>query len=334
MTGQDGAYLAQLLLLEGYEVFGSARPASSHWRLAELGIAGRVRLRPVDLLDYESIAAAIREVRPAEVYNFAAQSTLGESARDPALAGELNGLAVARLLEAIRVIDPTIRFAQASSSQLFGRPEIVPQTETTPFKPESPYAIAKHYAHLTVGYYRAAHGIHASAGILFNHESPLRGPEFVTRKITSALAAIALGGTAPLELGNTLAQRDWGHARDYMRALRLMVRHETPGDYVIATGETHTVKEFANAAARCLGLDLEWEGEAIARNRRTGALVIEGNPALYRDESGKPLIGNAAKARKTLGWEPATRFPELVDEMAEADLARLKAAPRQHEARG
>lgn len=323
-----------MLLGEGYEVFGSARPASSHWRLAELGIAGRVRLRPLDLLDYDSIAAAIREVRPSEVYNFAAQSTLGESARDPAMAGELNGLAVARLLEAIRVVDPTIRFAQASSSQLYGRPGIVPQDETTPFKPESPYAIAKHYAHLTVGYYRAAHGIHASAGILFNHESPLRGPEFVTRKITSGLAAIALGSPAPLELGNTLAQRDWGHARDYVHALRLMVRHETPGDYVVATGETHTVQEFADAAACCLGFDLEWEGNRLARNRRSGTIVIQASPALYRDEPGKPLIGNAAKARQVLGWVPATRFPEMVVEMVEADLSRLKPSAQQQEAHG
>jgi GDPmannose 4,6-dehydratase len=334
VTGQDGAYLAQLLLGEGYEVVGSSRPASSPWRLTELGIADRVRLHPVDLLDFDSIATAIREIRPTEVYNLAAQSTIGESLRDPALAGELNGLAVTRLLEAIRVIDPEIRFAQASSSQMFGEAQASPQNESTPFRPRSPYAIAKLYGHLTAGHYREAHGVHACTGILFNHESPLRGPQFVTRKITRGLAAFALGSRSPIALGNTLARRDWGHARDYVRALTLMLRQDKADDYVIATGETHTVKEFAEAAARRAGLDLAWEDAGVARDGRSGAVVIKTTAALHRSESGEPLVGDASRARRELGWQPATRFPELVAEMAEADLARLKAGAVQHGSHG
>jgi GDPmannose 4,6-dehydratase len=313
---------------------GSSRPASSPWRLEELGIASRVRLRPVDLLSFESIAGAIREIRPTELYNLAAQSTIGESLRDPALAGELNGLAVTRLLEAIRVVDPEIRFAQASSSQMFGEAQATPQNESTPFRPKSPYAIAKLYGHLTAGHYREAHGVHACTGIFFNHESPLRGPQFVTRKITRGLAAFARGSKTPIELGNLLARRDWGHARDYVRALKLMLRHDKPDDYVIATGETHTVKEFAEAAARQAGLDLVWEGEGVARDGRSGAVVIETKTALHRAESGEPLVGDASRARRELGWQPATRFPELVAEMVEADLARLRAGAVQHGGRG
>lgn len=324
ITGQDGAYLAKSLLDNDYEVFGSARPTSSPWRLEDLGVAGKVHLVPVDLLDFESIAAAIRRARPNEVYNLAAQSTLGESARDPALAGEINGLAVARLLEAIRLIDPTIRFAQASSSQMFGRPEHAPQDETTPFKPESPYAIAKLYGHLTAGYYRSSFGLHASTGILFNHESPLRGTEFVTRKIAQGLAAIALGGRTPLELGNLEARRDWGHAQDHVRAFRLMVAHGEPGDYVIATGKTHSVREFVEATARHLGLDLEWESASRARDRRSGRPIVETKAELFRKEPDQCLAGNAEKAKRELGWSPQIDFLQLVAEMADAELARAQ----------
>lgn len=308
------------------------RAGSSLWRLRALGIAGQVQLRTLDLLDYEAIAQAIREVQPAEIYNFAAQSTLGEAARDPALAGELNGLAVARFLHAIRSIDPSIRFAQASSSQMYGRADAAPQNEETPFHPDSPYAIAKHYAHLIAGHYRTAHGLHASTGILFNHESPLRGPEFVTRKIAGGLAAIARASGPPLELGNTLARRDWSHARDVVRAMYLMTQQETPDDYVIASGEARTVQEFVGAAAECLGLTLTWEGAARARDR-SGKLIVETKPELMREEHGALMVGDASKARRVLGWQPETSFAELVSEMVEAEVNRLSAGvPR--EARG
>jgi GDPmannose 4,6-dehydratase len=324
ITGQDGATLADLLLDKGYEVYGSARKTSSPWRLAELGIANRVKRVELDLLSLESVLATVRAVRPSEIYNLAGQSTLEQSVREPVLAGELNGLAATRLLEAIRAVDPQIRFFQASSSQLFGRPETTPQSETTPFRPNNPYAIAKLYAHLTTGHYRQAHGLHASAGILFNHESALRGFEFVTRKLTHGLAAFACGARAPIELGDTSAVRDWGHAKDTVRGMWLMLQQGAADDYVLATGETHNVEEFATAAGRCVGLDLVWDRGHDARDRQTGDLVIRTKPDLVRPSDGQVMVGDAGKALLHLGWRPEIDFAELVRGMVEADISRVK----------
>jgi GDPmannose 4,6-dehydratase len=328
ITGQDGAYLAALLLEKGYEVFGSARPGSSDWRLQELGIASRIARVALDLLDTESVEAGVRSARPAEIYNLAAQSTIGDSLKEPLRAGELNALAVTRLLEAVRAVDPGIRFFQASSAQIFGEGTSAPCTEETPVRPRSPYAIAKLYAQLSVANYREAYGLQACSGILFNHESPLRGPEFVTRKLTRGLAALASGGKSPVRLGNIHARRDWGHARDYVRAMWLMLQQDTADDFVLATGEAHTVKEFASAAARAAGFDLEWDKAGTrAFDRRTGATIIEVDSGLLRPSEGLGLIGDAAKAARVLGWRPETKFSRLVDDMMSADLSRAKAAP-------
>lgn len=328
VTGQDGAYLAALLLEKHYEVFGTARPGSSDWRLAELGIAERIKHIAIDLLDTESVEAGVRSVRPTEIYNLAAQSTIGDSLKEPLRAGELNALAVTRLLEAVRAVDPAIRFFQASSAQIYGEGTAFPCTEETPVRPRSPYAIAKLYAQLTVGNYREAYGLHACSGILFNHESPLRGPEFVTRKLTRGLAALASGGNDPVRLGNIHARRDWGHARDYVRAAWQMLQQEAADDFVLATGKSHTVKEFADAAARTAGFELEWDKSgARAFDRKTGAAIIEVDQALLRPSEGPGLIGDASKAARVFGWRPETNFSALVDEMMSADLARTRSAP-------
>ncbi|MFO1187492.1 MAG: GDP-mannose 4,6-dehydratase [Alphaproteobacteria bacterium] len=328
VTGQDGAYLAALLLAKGYDVVGSARPGSSEWRLRELGIEARISRVTIDLLDTESVEARLRSVRPREIYNLAAQSTIGDSLKEPLRAGELNALAVTRLLEAVRAVDPTIRFFQASSAQIFGEGTSGLCTEETPVRPRSPYAIAKLYAQLTVANYREAYGLHACSGILFNHESSLRGPEFVTRKLTHGLAALAAGGGEPVRLGNVHARRDWGHARDYVRAMWLMLQRQSADDFILATGEAHTVKEFADAAATGAGVDLEWDSaDRRAFDRRTGTVIVEVDQALLRPSEGPGLIGDASKAARDLGWRPETDFSALVDEMVSADLARAKEAP-------
>ena len=309
ITGQDGSYLAELLLEKGYEVYGMTRRASTEnvERIAHLG--DRLTLLQGDLLDPPSLDSALREARPHEVYNLAAQSFVPTSWNQPVLTAEFTAVGVTRMLEAIRSVDPEIRFYQASSSEMFGRVREVPQTEATPFHPRSPYGVAKVYGHHITVNYRESYDLFAVSGILFNHESPRRGLEFVTRKISDGAARIKLGLESELRLGNLDAQRDWGFAGDYVEAMWLMVQQDEPVDYVIATGEPHSVREFAERAFEHLGLD--WERHVVS------------DPRFLRPAEVDHLVGDASKAREALGWEPKTSFRELVGLMVDADLARL-----------
>lgn len=308
ITGQDGSYLAELLLDRGYRVVGMARRTSTvtDERIAHLG---RLEFVQGDLLDQSSLTAAIEEVQPDEVYNLAAQSFVPTSWNQPTYTGEVTGLGVARLLEAIRQVDPTIRFLQASSSEMFGQVREEPQTEITPFYPRSPYGCAKAFAHFLTVNYRESYGLHAVSAIMFNHESPRRGAEFVTRKITLAAAKIALGYQSELRLGNLDAERDWGAAEDYVRAQWLMLSEDEPTDYVIATGESHSVREFVRIAFERVNLD--WERYVVV------------DPSLYRPAEVTHLRGDATRAKLRLGWEPEIDFRTLVEGMVDADVARL-----------
>ncbi len=327
ITGQDGAYLAKYLLEKGYEVYGTYRrsTAANQWRLQELGIADRVTLVPMDLLEFSNILRMLEQTRADETYNLAAQSFVGLSFEQPIYTGDVNGLGVARLLEAIRVVNPHIRFYQASSSEMFGKAQEVPQTERTPFYPRSPYGVAKLYAHWATINYREAYGIHASSGILFNHESPLRGLEFVTRKATAGLARIWHGQQQVVELGDLHARRDWGFAEDFVNGIWLMVQQPAGGDYVLATGVTHSVLEFVEKAAACIGFDVVWEGEgdhAEGIDRKSGRVIVRVNREFYRPAEVDDLIGNSERARTGLGWAPSVGFEQLVDMMVRADLDR------------
>lgn len=308
ITGQDGAYLAQLLLEKGYRVVGAFRRASTvnTFRLDALGITDEVELAPFDLTDHGNMRRVIDTVSPDEVYNLAAQSFVGVSFEQPVTTGEITGVGVVRLLEAIREANPGIRFYQASTSEMFGKVRAAPQNETTPFYPRSPYAAAKLYAHWSTVNYREAYGMHASSGILFNHESPLRGAEFVTRKITLAAARIKHGLQNELKLGNLDAQRDWGYAREYVEAMWLMLQQSEPEDYVIATGETHSVQEFVEAAFEAA--DLDWKRYVVT------------DPAFLRPAEVDFLLGDISKAREKLGWTPKTTFKDLVGLMVENDM--------------
>ncbi len=305
--GQDGAYLAKLLLGKGYRVFGldDGKPQQP-WRLQSLGVQDRVVGLPGNLLDQASLEAALRESRPDEVYNLAAMSSVRRSFDQPLATAEVTGLGAVRMLEAVRRIQPAARFYQASSSEMFGKVVQAPQDENTPYQPGSPYAVAKVYAHQMTRLYRAGYGVFACCGILFNHESPLRDPEFVTRKITLAAAAIRAGTTREIRLGNLEARRDFGYAPEYVEAMWLMLQQGEPRDYVIASGEAHSVREFAELAFQVAGL------------RLADHLVTD--PSLYRPVDPELVVGNAARARTELGWTPRTRFPDLVRIMVEADL--------------
>jgi GDPmannose 4,6-dehydratase len=313
ITGQDGSYLAELLLDKGYEVIGMVRRSSTtnFERIAHL--QDRLVLDPYtssgDLLDEASLINILQEHRPNEIYNLAAQSFVQTSFNQPVLTGEITGLGVTRLLDAIRLVDSDIRFYQASSSEMFGKVQAVPQIESTPFYPRSPYGCAKLYGHWITVNYRESYDLHASSGILFNHESPRRGMEFVTRKITHAVAKIKLGLQSELRLGNLEAQRDWGFAGDYVEAMWLMLQQETPDDYVIATNETHSVREFCEIAFGHVGLD--YEGHVVMDER------------FMRPAEVDLLIGDPAKAEKVLGWQRKTSFQDLVTMMVDADLALL-----------
>ncbi len=311
ITGQDGSYLAELLLEKGYRVVGMTRRSSTvtDERIAHL--AGRLELIQGDLLDQASIVAALQDVKPSEVYNLAAQSFVPTSWNQPVLTGEFTGLGVTRMLEAIRQVDPTIRFYQASSSEMFGKVDVVPQTESTPFHPRSPYGVAKAYGHFLTVNYRESYGMFAVSGILFNHESPRRGLEFVSRKITDGAARVALGLATELRMGNLDAERDWGHAADYVRAMWLMLQRPEPADYVVATGIAHSVRDLCRIAFNRVGLDYERH------------VVVD--PALYRPAEVDHLRGDAARARSELGWEPTVTFDELIEGMVDADLARHEA---------
>jgi GDPmannose 4,6-dehydratase len=306
VTGQDGSYLAELLLDEGYEVIGVVRRSSTlnFERIAH--IQDRLTLVPADLLDEVSLIAVLRDHRPQEVYNLAAQSFVQTSWSQPVLTGETTALGVTRLLDAIRIVDPEIRFYQASSSEMFGKVHEVPQRETTPFYPRSPYGVAKVYGHWITVNYRESYGLHASSGMLFNHESPRRGLEFVTRKVTHGVARIANGLDDKLALGNLDAQRDWGFAADYVRAMWLMVQQDRPGDFVVATGETHAVRELCQLAFATAGLD--WEQHVVVDER------------FLRPAEVDLLVGDAAKAHEVLGWRREVDFPRLVEMMVESDL--------------
>jgi GDPmannose 4,6-dehydratase len=314
ITGQDGAYLAQLLLGKGYGVHGVIRRSSHRGvedhRLRWLGIADRVTLHDGDLCDLSSLLRVVQEVQPDEIYNLAAQSYVASSWRQPVLTANVTGVGVANMLEAMRIAAPGARFYQASSSEMYGLIQQPTQSEKTPFYPRSPYAVAKLYGHWITINYRESFDLHASSGILFNHESPLRGVEFVTRKVTSGVARIKLGMANELRLGNIDAKRDWGHAHDYVRAMWLMLQQDTPDDYVVATGVTTTVRDMCRIAFDHAGLDMEKH------------VVID--PAFYRPAEVDVLLGDAAKAKAKLGWEPQIALDQLIREMVDADLARVQ----------
>jgi len=319
ITGQDGSYLAELLLAKGYEVFGMVRRASteSFERISHL--VDQVSLVQADLLDESSLVAALQESQPSEVYNLGAQSFVPTSWRQPVLTAEFTAVGVTRLLEAMRRVDPAIRFYQASSSEMFGKVREVPQSEQTPFYPRSPYGVAKAYGHFITVNYRESYGLYAASGILFNHESPRRGLEFVTRKITDGVARIKLGLADELRLGNLDAERDWGFAGDYVEAMWLMLQQEEPDDFVIATGETHSVQQFLDVAFAHVGLE--------------PAKHVKTDPAFLRPAEVDQLVGDASKARAKLDWEPRVSFRELAEMMVDADLERLGSAPGQPFAR-
>jgi GDPmannose 4,6-dehydratase len=309
ITGQDGSYLAELLLEKGYEVFGMTRRASTE-NVERIGhLTDRIKLIQGDLLDPHSLVSALRTSEPAEVYNLAAQSFVPTSWNQPVLTAEFTAVGVTRLLEAVRTVDPNIRFYQASSSEMYGKVREVPQTEQTPFHPRSPYGVAKAYGHYITVNYRESYGLFAVAGILFNHESPRRGLEFVTRKISDGVARIKLGLADELRLGNLDAERDWGFAGDYVDAMWRMLKRDEPDDYVVATGETHSVREFAEIAFGHVGLD--WEQ------------YVKTDPEFLRPAEVDQLVGDPAKAKSDLGWEPRHSFRELVEMMVDADLERL-----------
>jgi GDPmannose 4,6-dehydratase len=320
ITGQDGAYLAQFLLDKGYDVVGIVRRSSTPnlERLERLGIASRVRLVEGDLADQLSLLNAIQDERPSEFYNLGAQSFVPESWKTPVQTGAITGLGVAACLDAIKAVDRSIRFYQASSSEMYGKVLEVPQRETTPFYPRSPYGVAKVYGYWITVNYRESYDLYACNGTLFNHESPLRGLEFISRKVTNAVARISLGLDDELRLGNLDARRDWGFAGDYVEAMWLMLQQEGPDDYVISSDETHTVRELVDIAFRHVGLDYEQH--------------VRIDPRFYRPAEVDLLIGDSTKARTQLGWEPRVTFPELIRMMVDADveyeLEKLRAADR------
>jgi len=310
ITGQDGSYLADLLLEKGYEVYGMVRRSSVEKLDRIEHIRDRVKFVQADLLDQLSIISAIREADPDEVYNLAAMSFVPTSWSQPVLTGEFTAIGVTRMLEAIRLVNKNIKFYQASSSEMFGKVRQNPQNENTPFHPRSPYGVAKVYGHYITVNYRESYGIFAASGILFNHESPRRGLEFVTKKVTNAVAKIKLGLTESLYLGNLDAKRDWGYAKDYVEAMWLMLQQESPDDYVISTGETHSVKEWVEASFSCL--DLDWEK------------YVKMDEKLLRPAEVDLLIGDSTKARDKLGWKPQVNFEGLVKLMVEHDYNELK----------
>src|SRR5687768_4533583 len=314
ITGQDGSYLAELLLAEGYEVFGLTRrlSASNYWRIEHL--RDRITLIPGDLLDQLSLIRALERAQPDEVYNLAAMSFVPASWDQPMLTGEFNSQGVTRVLEAVRVVDLRIKVYQASSSEMFGKVREIPQTELTPFYPRSPYGVSKVFAHYITVNYRESYDLFAVSGILFNHESPRRGLEFVTRKVTDGVARIKLGLADSLALGNLDAQRDWGFAGDYVRAMWLMLQQPTADDYVIATGVSHSVRELVDIAFSRVGLD--WQKH------------VKTDPKFLRPAEVDHLIGTPAKAKKVLGWEPKVDFKQLVEMMVDADMERLSSHRR------
>ncbi|WP_191923230.1 GDP-mannose 4,6-dehydratase [Pantoea agglomerans] len=331
ITGQDGAYLAELLLNKGYQVYGTYRRTSSvnFWRIEELGIKSNPNLHLVeyDLTDLSSSIRLLQTSKATEVYNLAAQSFVGVSFDQPLTTAEITGIGPVNLLEAIRIVNPKIRFYQASTSEMFGKVQAIPQKEDTPFYPRSPYGVAKLYAHWMTINYRESYNIFASSGILFNHESPLRGQEFVTRKITDSVAKIKLGKLDVLELGNMDAKRDWGFAKEYVEGMWRMLQADEPDTFVLATNRTETVRDFVSMAFKAAGIELRFEGkddQEVAIDVATNKVVVKVNPKFYRPAEVELLIGNPQRAKDILGWEPKTTLEELCAMMVEEDLRRNK----------
>lgn len=328
IRGQDGAYLAKLLLQKGYEVYGADRRSgdSSFWRLKELGIERDVRIKYMDLLELTNIMRVVEKIMPDEVYNLAAQSFVQASFEQPILTADIDAMGVLRLLEAVRTIKSDARFYQASTSEMFGKVQEMPQTEKTPFYPRSPYGVAKLFGHWMVVNYRESYNMFACSGILFNHESPLRGLEFITRKLTYGIAQIKHGAQDKIVVGNLDSKRDWGFAKEYVEAMWLMLQQSEPDDYVIATNETHSVREFVEFAFKYAGFDIEWKGKGLEEkgiDKKTGRILVEISPEFFRPAEVDILIGDPSKAKKKLGWQPKTKFEELARIMVEADIKSL-----------
>ncbi len=329
ITGQDGAYLAKLLLEKGYEVHGGVRRISQPElvRLEQLGVVKDVHVHEFDLAEMNNIFRVVRDVPVDEFYNLAAQSFVGSSWDLPIYAADVNGMGVVRVLDTLRTLAPQTRFYQASTSEMYGLVQAVPQSETTRFYPRSPYGVAKVYGHYITTNYRESFDMHASCGILFNHESPLRGKEFVTRKITLALAQIARGSNDPIVLGNMDAKRDWGFAGDYVEGMWRILQQDRADDYVLATGVTTTIRDFVTYAADALGMDLAWAGEGVAEtatDRKTGKIIVEVSEKFFRPAEVDLLIGDATKANTVLGWSPKVTVRQLAQMMAKADYDALK----------
>jgi GDPmannose 4,6-dehydratase len=329
ITGQDGAYLSKLLLEKGYKVYGAFRRTSDlHLnRLKYLGIDEDIQYLPLELLEFTNLYKAIEKFQPDEFYNLGAQSFVALSFEEPIFTADVTGLGPLRVLEAIRAVNPKVRFYQASSSEMFGKVQTIPQDENTPFYPRSPYSVAKLAAHWMTVNYRESYGLFACSGILFNHESPLRGMEFVTRKITYGLARIQQGLQDKLVLGNLNSKRDWGYAPEFVEAMWRMLNQPKPDDYVVATGETHTIREFLEAAFAAVGTKIIWEGKDSGEtgiDSKTGKVRVEVSPEFFRPAEVDLLIGNPKKAFDKLGWRPKTTFFDLVRIMVEADLKRVR----------
>jgi len=328
IRGQDGAYLSKFLLEKGYRVVGADRRSgdSSNWRLKELGIENEIEVVYMDLLEFDNIFRTIQKIQPDEIYNLAAQSFVATSFEQPLLTADVDALGVVRLLEALRLIKPNTKFYQASTSEMFGKVQTIPQNEKTPFYPRSPYGVSKVFGHWITVNYRESYNMFACSGILFNHESPLRGLEFVTRKITYNLAQIKFGLRDKIVLGNLDAKRDWGYAKEYVEGMWMMLQQKEPDDYVLATGETHSIKEFVEKACYFAGFDLEWEGKddnLKGIDRGSGRVIVETSKEFYRPAEVDLLIGDASKAKRVLGWQPKTSFEKLVEIMVDADLKRV-----------
>lgn len=324
VLGQDGAYLAKLLLDKGYKVYGAHRRSATlaNWRLRRLGIENDVNMVALELLEYSNIHRVIDKIKPDELYNLAAQSFVGVSFEQPLYTADVGGMAVTRILEALRLLSPETKFYQASTSEMFGQIQEPVQSESTPFHPRSPYGVAKLYAHWITVNYREAYGMHTSSGILFNHESPLRGRDFVTRKITSCFAEIAHGSEQVLEVGNVDAERDWGFAGDYVNGMWAMLQQESGDDYVLATGVKASVRHFIEIAGAAVGFTLEWSGtgpDTIGRDAKTGRTLVRVNPAFFRPAEVDVLIGDSTKARTVLGWRNTVDASALAEMMVNAD---------------
>ncbi len=326
ITGQDGAYLSKLLIEKGYEVYGAYRRTSevNFNRLRLVGVEDKIKFVPLELLEFTNIYTTVEKIQPEEIYNLGAQSSVPTSFEEPIFTAEVTGIGILRILEAVRAINPKIKVYQASSSEMFGKAEATPQNEQTRFHPRSPYAVSKIFAHWAAVNYRESYGLFVCSGILFNHESPLRGSEFVTRKITQSVARFKLGLQSEIRLGNLNSSRDWGYSPEYVEAMWLMLQQPEPDDYVIATGETHSVRDFAQAAFEKIGVDLQWSGQGVDErgiNKANGATVVKVDPQFFRPADADYLVGDYSKAKKKLGWSPKTSFKELVGIMVEHDLS-------------